>query len=152
MTKTNKKNHKRNKNLIRSTLTGKIINGREAILTEEAIEYVRKMGYIVKPLSQVYAKAALLSIGFMLSLGLLIPLVSAQPALFTMDFSLRQNQIILGLLFVTSGFLFWLVKQKLWGGSLLLMTGMLMAFNSINLVVSLFVMGIGILMLTQEES
>ena len=44
----NHKNFKRNKNLIRSALTGRIINGKECILTEEAPEYLKKMGYIVK--------------------------------------------------------------------------------------------------------
>lgn len=42
------KSYNKSKNTIRSALSGKIINGREVILTSEAVEYVKKMGYIVR--------------------------------------------------------------------------------------------------------
>jgi hypothetical protein len=52
-------NHKRSKKLIRSDLSGKIINGHSVILTEEAIDYVKKKGYTVTvtPLNQLIEEA-----------------------------------------------------------------------------------------------
>jgi len=43
----NKKKDKRK--IVRSSLTGKVVNGREVIMTDEAIEYVKKQGYKVLP-------------------------------------------------------------------------------------------------------
>lgn len=50
---------KRNKKLIRSDLSGKIINGKSVILTEEAIEYVKQMGYVISipPVQQLINEA-----------------------------------------------------------------------------------------------
>lgn len=50
---------KRNKTLIRSDLSGKVVNGKSVILTEEAIEYVKQMGYEVSipPLQQLILEA-----------------------------------------------------------------------------------------------
>jgi hypothetical protein len=46
----NKKIIKRNKNLLRSEYSGKIINGKGAILVEEVEEYLIKKGYkIISP-------------------------------------------------------------------------------------------------------
>lgn len=144
-------NHRGNKGKMRSCLTGKIINGREVILVDEAEEYLKKMGYIIikrqKDIS--FPRALEKAIGFIIFSLLLLPFISAQPDLFIMDFSLRQNQIILLLLFAISGVMYW-KENYLFSGTLVLISGMLMAFNSINLVVSLFMFAIGIFILTQD--
>lgn len=146
------KNHKK-RNLIRSAYSGKIINGREVILTAEAEEYLKQMGYILirknkdKSFNEVMKKA----IGFVL-LPFLIPFISAAPvALFTIDFSLWENRIILIILFALAAMFIFLMENTLWGGALIAITGMLMAFNSINLIVSLLVIGIGVVILSAES-
>src|SRR3989304_8502106 len=116
--------HKR-KNVIRSALSGKIINGREVVLTEEAIEYVKKMGLIVeKPFGKILEKAIGFIFFFLLITPLISPLISAQPELFIMDFSQRQNQIIMLVVFAIAVILIYL-SQTLWGGTLILIGGML---------------------------
>jgi hypothetical protein len=50
MGKTKSKQKQNEKNIIRSDLTGRVINGRDVILTEEAEDYLKMMGYkIIKP-------------------------------------------------------------------------------------------------------
>lgn len=50
------KNNNNNKNKVISALTGKVINGSDAIKTNEAVEYVKKIGYIVIPISEMRIK------------------------------------------------------------------------------------------------
>lgn len=47
------KNHKNNKLIKRSTLSGRRINNKEVILSDEAIDYVKKQGYFVFTRKQV---------------------------------------------------------------------------------------------------
>lgn len=50
MGKTKSKQKQNEKNIIRSDLTGRVVNGRDVILAEEAEDYLRMMGYkIIKP-------------------------------------------------------------------------------------------------------
>jgi len=42
-----KQKHKRNKRIVRSALTGKVINGSEVIKVNEVVEYAKKLGYTV---------------------------------------------------------------------------------------------------------
>lgn len=143
---------KKKRNLIRSSLSGKIINGKEVIMAEEAEEYLKKMGYEIKK-EMSFKEALEKAIGFSIlafSFILLIPLISAAtPTIFTFDFDLRQNQIIMVLLFSIAGVLYW-KENTLFSGTLIIIGGILMAFNSINLIVSLIIIAVGLLILTQE--
>lgn len=45
-----KKNYENNKKIKRSCYTGRIVNGRDVILSDEAEEYLKKQGYkVIKP-------------------------------------------------------------------------------------------------------
>lgn len=146
-----KNNFKRNKNLQRSALSGKIINGREVIMTEEAIEYVKKMGYIVKSYNQVYAKASLLSMGFIIFLAIfLVPLISAQDTLFTIDFSLNQN-LVFTIIYFAIALVLLFAHKPLFSGVMILFGGILMAFNEINLVICMILIGVGFYISTMES-
>jgi len=145
------KSIKRNKNIQRSALSGKIVNGREVVMTEEAIEYVKKLGYIVKSYNQVYAKAGLLAMGFIMCFAIfLIPLISAQDALFTIDFSLIQNLVFTIIYFVVSIVLFFAHKY-LFSGAMIVFGAILMVFNDINLIICMILMGVGIYITTMES-
>ena len=70
--------------------------------------------------------------------------------LFVMDFTQTKNQIILGVvLLITSILLF--KKQYLLSGFVILILGVLFALNEINTVISIIVMAVGFLIMTQEE-
>lgn len=54
MGKHNSKKQSDEKKVKRSSYTGRIVNGRDVILTDEAEEYLKKMGYkIIKPEEKV---------------------------------------------------------------------------------------------------
>ena len=120
-------------------------------MTEEAIEYVKKLGYIVKSYNQVYAKAGLLAMGFIMCFAIfLIPLISAQDALFTIDFSLIQNLVFTIIYFVVSIVLFFAHKY-LFSGAMIVFGAILMVFNDINLIICMILMGVGIYITTMES-
>lgn len=48
MGKHNSKKRSDQKKIIRSVYSGRICNGRDVILTDEAVDFVKKQGYIVK--------------------------------------------------------------------------------------------------------
>lgn len=136
----------------RSALSGKIINGRDVIMVEEASEYLKKQGFTIIPQKKEmsFNDALKKAIGFIFIAFISIPLISAQEVLLTMDFTQRHNQVIIGIMFIISLALYF-IKQRLWSGTILLIIGILFALNSINLVISLLMLGIGVLIITSEE-
>lgn len=143
---------KEKKNAVRSALTGRIINGREVILTEEALDYVKKMGYTVRPpMSTLFVKNVMSSIILFLSfLLIVIPAVSALPEIVTVDFSSRLNQIITIILVFLSVCLY-AVKQYTWSGFLGLMLGIAMALNNVSVLFSLLIVGLSIVVIFTKQ-
>lgn len=76
------KNHKNNKHLKRSTLSGKRVENKEVITTDEAIDYVKKQGFFVFTRNQVDKiradgiRALQYLIILVISFAVLMPLVS----------------------------------------------------------------------------
>lgn len=150
---------KRRKDKLRSALSGRIINnGREVIATDEAVDYVKKMGFILikntdksvnKFLREIenfvgFIFLALISI-------LIIPSVSAAPPsqLYTLDLTQWEGRIISILVFAIAGVMF-ARENFIFAGTLILIMGILFAFNSVNLIISLLIMAVGIFILTQD--
>lgn len=73
----NKENVKRSKRIIRSSLSGKIINGKEVILVEEVQDYVKKMGYVLREVNLIRANMIAVLI-FAIALVFVSPYASAQ--------------------------------------------------------------------------
>jgi len=54
MGKTKSKKHAENKKVLKSSYSGRIANGREIILVDEAEEYLKKMGCkVIKPIQKI---------------------------------------------------------------------------------------------------
>ena len=70
--------------------------------------------------------------------------------LLVMDFSKIKNQIILGVVLLIT-MIIYIKKQFLLAGFVIFILGVLFALNNINVVISMIVMAIGLLMMTQEE-
>jgi hypothetical protein len=93
------------KDLKRSAHSGRIINGREAILTAEAVEYVKTMGYRVLPMSLEVSIKVLSIIFICLGALSLIPSVSASVLDVDVTSNLGVGLIIMFL--IIAGFLYY---------------------------------------------
>lgn len=71
--------------------------------------------------------------------------------LFEIDLNNTFNIILISLLIVLS-FVIYYFKSNLAGGGLLLLIGVFLSFNDINLIISLIVMLIGVLMIQSDEN
>lgn len=142
---------------MRSALTGKIINGgNEVILVNEAEEYLKKTGYNVYKVRdksfKKFIKEVENVVGFVImfvSVTLLLPLVSADTGIFSFDLTQWENRIILGIMFVIAGVMYF-KENYVFSGSFIMLISLIMIFNSVNLIICLFIMALGIFILTQD--
>lgn len=70
-------------------------------------------------------------------------------SLYTLDLTLRLNQILIVMLFLLSGFMFSIGKYS-WSSLILVLTSILLILNGVNLVICLILMGLGVFIAFQE--
>lgn len=68
-------------------------------------------------------------------------------SLWTIDFTTSVNQVFIIIYFAVTLFLIWL-KQHTFAGFMLTIAGILMALNSINIVLCLVIMALGVIIIT----
>jgi len=146
-----KQKHKRNKRIVRSALTGKVINGSEVIKVNEVVEYAKKLGYtVISP--RLVASIHIFTTIFLVlgALILFMPFTSAAEGIFKADFDLVSNQLGIILLFVIAGFMA-IKKKYLFTSILTILGGFILLVSEVNLVISLVVIFVGIYFAFKEE-
>lgn len=148
-----KRNHKK-RNIIRCQATGKIINGKGAIIADKKviIEYLKKHGYkITPPINMIIGKAGFVSAMVILLASLfLVPFISAVSTLYAFDLAQASNRAIMYVYFIISGVLFF-TRKYLFSGTMLILGAILLAFNNVNLIIALVILMIGILVIEMED-
>lgn len=155
--------NKDKRKIVRSSLSGKIANGREVILINEIKDYLAMMGLGVVKITENFGKGAgilgrepriLISQAFkMIFILFLFPLISAQSVTgmnFNFDLSQRINQLLLLILFIISSGLY-ILKEYSWSGLILFLISLFLMFNGINFYVALIIMLLSMLILFKED-
>lgn len=122
----------------RCSYSNKLVGNKEVILLEYAIDYVRKMGYIVSNFRFIFM--------FLFMVLLLTNGVSAQaPEMFQYDLSSRANIVMLVVMLVVVVLLL-MVKFYMYASFILMCVGCLLLFNEFNPIVSTIAICAGFLM------
>lgn len=140
----NNKNRKKNK--MRSALSGRIINGKEVILVSEAKEYLKKQGYEIR-MQKPLTTAFIFGLMFLSMTLLLVPFTSAITGVFSYDFTQQTNILLFGI-YLAIALILLLFQQKLWSGLMIVFAGIFMALNDVNVIMSMLILGVGIVIIS----
>lgn len=123
----------------RCQFSGKVIGKKPAILVENAVLYLRKMGYLVSNF-----KFLILILGVFL----VFPLVSAFDAQYTFDLDSRINMIISVCFLIGASVLAFMGKaQKMLSSFLFVIMGILFLFNGLNVILSFTLIALGVVII-----
>jgi hypothetical protein len=135
----------------RCIITNKVLEGKDAVLTDHAEEYLKKMGYeVIKPKQKKKENLLKQFFIFIFLFGIIffIPLINAQSP-FDMDLSLESNFKVIYIVGIIALILF-IYQYYTFCSIILIIIGFIFLVNDINVIICVLIICLGIFIAFRE--